>query len=157
MAPRHTQECGKGGISGDGTSLVPNTPKVVGFFFPPPACAGICPTLFPFRFRGFRFSLGSRRKPPRASEGLEGLQAFLRASSTPARASEGLQGLTRSCEGPSKTSEKKSIQGPARPPWASEGSEGLQNLRRRPYLSSGRPLTSGGLASSPQTDAQVCQ
>ena len=66
MAPQDTQGCGGrgGGISGDGTSLVPNKPGVgVGLFFPPPACAGIRPTLIPVWFRAdalnSHFSLNS--------------------------------------------------------------------------------------------------
>ena len=44
---------GGGGISCDGTSLVPNNPRVdfLGLFFPPPAYTGIHRTLFLFWFR----------------------------------------------------------------------------------------------------------
>ena len=108
MAPRHTQGCG-----GGGHVLRRHIPRAqqtknscVGLVFPPPAYAGIRPTLFLFGFpadalnshssfinngpatdgpsgglrtsggRSLSRGNGSSQKPPGASKGLRGLQKF---------------------------------------------------------------------------------
>ena len=63
MAPRHTQGCGGGGMSRDGAFSRGQQTKnwCVGFSFPPPAYAGIHPTLYLF---GFRASALNSHSPP---------------------------------------------------------------------------------------------
>ena len=72
MAPRHTQGVWGGGISCDRASLLPNKPRtgVLAQFFPPPAYAGIHPTLYLF---GFRANALNSHSPWSGLERFEGL------------------------------------------------------------------------------------
>ena len=77
MAPRHTQGCGGAACLATALFLVQQTKNwCVGFSFPPPAYAGIHPTLYLFGFRADALNSHSPPSLPGFDQGLASAGAF---------------------------------------------------------------------------------